>query len=67
MKKQYSPTSDTDLTFDGVNVQDDEENVENSANSRPNAVMQERFMQNCVEVGILTTQGANNGERSSAF
>lgn len=55
MKKQYSLTNDTDLTLADVDTSKNVENVEVSGNLRPTQAMQDHFMQNCVDMGILTT------------
>jgi hypothetical protein len=53
MEGQYSLANGVDLTFDDVDMPKSEKNPEISEKLRPTQAMQERFMQNCIDMGIL--------------
>ena len=53
MSNQYQLTNATDLTFDDVIISENEDQVEIASNLQPTEAMQEQFMQNCVDMGIL--------------
>jgi len=55
METPYKLTSDIDLTFDDIITLDGEDQAKTVENLVPTANMQARFMQNCLEMGILTT------------
>jgi len=54
MKEQYILKNDIDLTFNDVITSDDENQSNISENLRPTQAMQDKFMQNCVDLGIHT-------------
>lgn len=55
MSTRHELLDDTDLTFDDVIVAETENQVEIPENLIPTSSMQDRFMQNCVDMGILQT------------
>ena len=55
MEGQYSLVNGVDLTFDDVDMPKNEKISEISEKLRPTQAMQDRFMKNCVDMGILTT------------
>lgn len=55
MGTQYKSTSDIDFTFDDIITLDAKDQAKIAENLVPIATMQARFMQNCLEMGILTT------------
>jgi len=52
MKTEYKLKMNIDLTFDDV-LLENEEQYEVSEDLRPTQAMQDRFLQNCVKLGIL--------------
>lgn len=55
MGNQYKLTNAIDLTFDDVIISDNEDQAEIPSDLQPTEAMQERFMKNCVNMGILAS------------
>ena len=53
MKPQYVLKNDLDLTFDDVTTPETENQAAVPTNLHPTEAMQEKFMQNCADVGIV--------------
>ncbi len=53
MNNQYALVDDLDLTFDDIELDVDDKPPTISEHLRPSAEMQDKFMQNCVALGIL--------------
>ena len=53
MKSEYTLKNDLDLTLDDNETLEVDEKSTVSEKLRPTEAMQEKFMQNCVEKGIL--------------
>lgn len=55
MGTQYKLTSDIDLTFDDIITLNAKDQAKIAEKLVPTVTMQAKFMQNCLEMGILTT------------
>jgi len=53
MSTKYELIDNTDLTFDEVTIHRNENQEQIPENLMPTSAMQDRFMQNCVDMGIL--------------
>jgi len=53
MNTQYVLANDIDLTFDDVVVSESESQSSVPENLRPTQAMQDKFTQNCIDLGIL--------------
>ncbi len=53
MNQRYKLTDTTDLTFDDVIIPEHEKQSSNPVNLHPTVAQQAKFIQNCVDMGIL--------------
>ncbi len=53
MKNQYELNTKIDLSLDDVQMSDKEEYFTISRDLQPTEAMQSRFIQNCVDLGVL--------------